>query len=102
ETVQKGATAAAGFLADTGDKPDYVLEGSLALDDLGRVDGWYWQRGTLDVKLVENATNRVRGTRRWPIKASALAHDGAVQRALTEVDTVLKKELRATLIGFAA
>jgi len=55
----------------------------------------------LEVKLIETAGNRIRGTQRWPIKSSALTRDGAVQRALGEADTVLKKELRSTLIGFA-
>lgn len=102
EPVVKGALAAAGFLADTGARPDYVLEASLTLDDLGQQDGWYWQRGVLEVRLVEASTQRVRGTKRWPIKASALVHDGAVRRALDMSDAILKKELRTTLIGFTA
>lgn len=102
EPVATGALAAAGFLADTGEKPEYVLETSLALDDLGLQDGWYWQRGTLELRLVESASNRVRGSKRWPIKTSALAREGAVKRALDQADAILKKELRATIIGFAA
>lgn len=101
-SVTQGALAAAGFLADTGEQPEYVLETSLALDDLGKQDGWYWQRGTLELRFIESANQRVRGTRRWPIKSSALAHDGAVQRALDAADAILKKELRTTIIGFAA
>lgn len=101
-SVVKGAVAASGFLADTGATPDYVLEAALSLDDLGAQEGWYWQRGTLEVRLIETATQRVRGTQRWSIKASALAREGAVQRALGQVDQILKKELRSTLIGFAA
>lgn len=102
EAVLEGALAAAGFLADTGRDPDYVLEARLTLEDLGRREGWYWQRGVLEVRLLETGTGRVRGVRRWPIKASALAPAGAVQRALDAADTVLKEGLRATLIGFAA
>ncbi|MFL6713513.1 MAG: LPP20 family lipoprotein [Sulfurifustis sp.] len=100
--VLKGALSNAGFLADTGASPDYVLEASLALDDLGLQDGWYWQRGVLEVRLLEPATQRVRGLKRWPIKASALQHDGSVQRAVDASDKILKKELRGTFIGFAA
>lgn len=100
--VVKGALASAGFLAETGTSPDFVLEASLALDDLGLQDGWYWQRGVLDVRLLESGTQRVRGLKRWPIKASALKHDAAVQRAVDASDAILKKELRGTLLGFAA
>lgn len=100
--VVKGALASAGFLADTGTSPDYVLEASLALDDLGLQEGWYWQRGVLEVHLVEPATQRVRGLKRWPIKTSALKQDAAVQRAVDASDAILKKELRGTFIGFAA
>lgn len=102
EPVVKGALAAVGFLAETGARPDYVLEASLALDDLGQQDGWYWQRGVLEVRLVEESTQRVRGTKRWPIKASALVREGAVRRALDMSDAILKKELRTTLMGFTA
>ncbi len=102
EAIVKGALASAGLLADTSDKPEFMLEGSLALEDLGRRDGWYWQRGTLEVKLIEAATNRVRGSKRWPLKSSALTHEGAIQRALSQADAALKKELRSTVIGFAA
>jgi hypothetical protein len=98
----KGAVAAAGFLAETGDKPDFVLSGRLDLEDLGKRDGWYWRRGTLDVALAETAGGRVRGTQRWPVKASASESATALQRAVGEADRILKKELRATVIGFSS
>jgi hypothetical protein len=101
-TILNGATAAAGFLADTGASPEYLLEASLVLEATGPLEDWYWQRGVLDVRLVEPATGRSRGARRWPIKASALAPEVALQRALGEVETALKSGLRATVIGFAA
>jgi hypothetical protein len=101
-TALRGAAAAAGFLAETGDKPDFVLAGRLDLEDLGKRDGWHWQRGTLEISLAETAGGRVRGSKRWPIKASAADAGTALQRAVGEADTVLKKELRATLVGFAA
>jgi hypothetical protein len=102
EPMFKGAVAAAGFLADTDATPDYALEANLALDDLGRQDGWYWQRGVLEVRLMETANNRVRGTKRWQIKSSSLTREGSVQRAFSQADVVLKKELRGALISFAA
>ena len=102
ETIAKGALAAAGLLGDISDNPAYALEANLGLDDLGRQDGWYWRRGTLEIRLIELANNRVRGTQRWPIKSSALTSEAAARRALDQADAILKKELRQTLIGFAA
>lgn len=101
-TVVNGALASAGFLSETGQKPDYVLEARLPLEDLGLRDGWYWQRGVLEVSLKENATQRVRGSKRWDIKVSAQDHAVAQRRALDQAAVVLKKELRQALIGFAA
>ena len=102
EPLHKAATAAAGFLADTGASPDYILEASLVLEATGPLEDWYWQRGVLEVRLVEAASGRSRGSRRWPIKAAALGPQLAVQRALSEVDAALRKDLRAAVIGFAA
>jgi hypothetical protein len=95
-----GAVAAAGFLAAA--DADYVLEASLALEASGPVDDWYWQHGVLEIRLVDAASGRSRGSRRWPVKAAALAPGLAGQRALDQVDATLKKELRATLIHFAS
>lgn len=97
-----GAVANAGFLAETGQKPDYVLEARMPLEDLGLRDGWYWQRGVLEVTLKETASNRVRGSKRWDIKTSAQDQAVSRQRALALADSILKKELRDTLIGFSA
>lgn len=95
-----GAVAAAGFIAAA--DADYVLEASLALDPTGPLDDWYWQHGVLEIRLVEAASGRSRGLRRWPVKAAALAPGLAAQRALDQVDAVLKAELRPTLIHFAS
>jgi hypothetical protein len=43
----------------------------------------------------------VQGTKRWEIKAAGAQPASARQRAFDQVDTILKKELRATVIGFA-
>ncbi len=95
-----GAVAGAGFLIATGEKPEYVLVANLALEDLGLRDGWYWQRGALEVTLREMAANRVRVSRRWDIKVSAQDHAVSRQRALDQAAAFLKKDLRETLIGF--
>lgn len=101
-TVVSGALAAAGFLIETGEKPDYILHAKLPLEDLGLQQGWYWQRGVLEITLTEVATSRVRGSKRWDIKVSAQQQETARQRVLDQAGTILKKELRATLSGFSA
>lgn len=96
-----GAVAGAGFLIVAGAKPEYVLVADLVLEDLGLRDGWYWQRGALEVTLREMAADRVRGSRRWDIKVSAQDRVVSRQRALDQAAALLKKDLRETFIGFA-
>lgn len=100
--VLSGALAKAGFMAETGGEPVFVLTGRMKLDDLGMKDGWYWQRGVLEVNLTETANNRVRGTKRWNIKGNATDQAGAIKRALNQADMVLKQELRDVVIGIAS
>ncbi len=97
-----GALAAAGFLIDTSEKPDYVLDANLALEDLGWREGWYWQRGVLSISLKEAANERVRGSKRWDIKTSAQDHAVSLQRAVDQAGAILKKELRETILNFTA
>lgn len=99
--VVRGAIAAAGFLAETGQNPDFLLEARLQLDDLGLMDGWYWQRGNLEVSLSEAASGRVRGSKSWPIKESARDHASAKRRALNSAESILRQELRAAILGLA-
>lgn len=99
--VVAGALAKAGFLIETGHNPDFVLRAQMKLDDLGFQEGWYWQRGVLEVTLSETAAGRVRGTRRWAIKGNAPDRESAAKRALNQADAVLKQELRAAIIDMA-
>lgn len=101
DEIVAGALSQAGFMVDTGEKPDFLLKASLQLADLGLKQGWYWQRGNLEISVSEAATGRVLGTQRWPIKGNATDKASAIRRALDEADAVLKKELGATLIGMA-
>lgn len=101
DVVLSGGLAQAGFLIETEGKPDFILTGRLKLDDLGLKDGWYWQRGVLEIILSEAATNRVRGTKRWNIKGNAPDQGSMTKRALNHVDKVLKQELRAAIINMA-
>lgn len=98
----KAGLAAAGFLARDGARAELKLLGKLNLTDLGQQNNWHWVRGTVEVALVEAGSERVRGGKTWPIKASAQDARTARARALQEVEKLLKQELRATIIGFAA
>lgn len=98
--VVSGALAQAGFMIETGQNPDFILQARMNLSESTR-DGWVWQRGTLEITLTEAATGRVRGTKRWDIKASATDRDTATKRALNQADTILKQELGPTIVGMA-
>ena len=100
--VVAGALANAGFMIETGQSPDFVLQARMVLDDLGVQKGWDWQRGVLEVNLSEKATSRVRGTKRWNIKSSAPDTESAIKRALNEADAILKQELRPTIIDMVS
>ncbi len=100
DQVVAGALAQAGFMIETGQNPDFTLQARLDLADLGMIEGWYWERGTVEVTLTD-ATGRVRGTKRWPLKASARDKDSAVRRALDLSDTILKQELGTVIINMA-
>jgi len=99
--VVAGALAQAGFMIETGQNPDFVLQAKMEMADLGFQEGWYWQRGVLDISLSEKATGRVRGTKRWTVKSNAPDKETAIKRALSQADAVLKQELRAVIIEMA-
>jgi len=99
--IVAGALAQAGFMIETGQNPDFVLQARMNLNDMGFQEGWYWQRGSLEVTLTEAANGRVRGTKRWDIKASGSDRETSIKRALNQADAILKQELGATIIGMA-
>jgi hypothetical protein len=102
EEVVAGALANAGFMIETGQDPDFVLQARMVLDDLGVQKGWDWQRGVLEISLSEKTTGRVRGTKRWNVKSSAPDTASAIKRALNAADAILKQELRPTLIDMVS
>jgi hypothetical protein len=100
EEVVTGALTHAGFSVDSA-APTFVVKASLKLSDIGIIDGWYWQRGSLEVSVSEAETGRVRGAQRWPIKGSGKERASAIRRSLDEASEVLKKELGTTITGMA-
>lgn len=95
----KSAMGNAGFPAVNG-SADYTLVASLDVQDLGFREGWYWLRGKLSIKLVED-DGKIRGRQQWSIKASALQRDDAESRLMTQVSNKLNAELKSSMIEFA-
>ena len=100
--ILKGGLAAAGFLPTGKAEADLLLVGKLSMTDIGRRDSWDWVRGTMVISLVEKSTGRVRGSKTWPLKASAQDPKTARSRLLIEVEKQLKDELRSSIIEFAS
>ncbi|HEY5739919.1 MAG TPA: LPP20 family lipoprotein [Gammaproteobacteria bacterium] len=94
------ATASAGFKVTDSTRGDYRLLAQALLDPVIEQDGWYWIRGTLQLKLVNDAGNDI-GVKRWELKASSTNVERARQRFLSDTDALLKDELRQVLLGFA-
>jgi len=99
--IISGALAKAGFMIDTGQHPDFILQSKLLLTDLGNRDGWHWMRGSIELVLTEAANDRVRGTKRWNIKGNAQGKSIAFKRTMNQADKVLKQELRSAVIEMA-
>lgn len=95
-----GALAHAGFTVSDA-APELILRGGLQIEEQGRRDGWFWLRGQITVTLADAASGEVRGRQAWTVKASGVEAEAARVRLLREVDSVLRRELRATLTGFA-
>lgn len=100
--VMKRGLAAAGFLAANAANADLVLESKLSLTDIGKADGMYWTRGTVEVSLVERASGRVRGGKTWPVKEAARDARTSRTRTLIEIEKLLKEELRSAIVEFAS
>lgn len=88
----------AGFTVDTTDG-NYQLIADLDLEDLGRIEGWFWHRGMLEIVLID-PEGHARGARRWEVKASARDPGTSSRRALDEAASILQRELRSTLLQF--
>lgn len=98
--ILSGATAGAGFTVANTNNVDYQLKVRTLLDPVLELDGWYWLRGTMQIDLIDTDGNNV-GVQRWPLKISSTTIKRTQQRLLTDVDRLLKEELRYVLLGFA-
>jgi len=95
----KAAMGNAGFPAANG-PAEYTLVANLDVQDLGFRQGWYWLRGKLSVKMVA-ANGKVRGRKQWPLKVSALQHNDAESRLVTQVSKKLNAEVKSAVLEFA-
>lgn len=95
----KSAMGNAGFPAGNGSST-FTLVANLDVQDLGVRQGWYWLRGKLSVKMVE-ADGRIRGRKQWSLKVSALQHNDAESRLMTQVTKKLNVELKPAILEFA-
>ena len=95
----KSAMGNAGFPARYTDA-DFTLVANLDVQDLGMREGWHWLRGKLTVKLLESG-GKVRGSKEWPLKVSALQRNDSESRLMTQVAKKLNQDLKPAILGFA-
>lgn len=95
------ALTVAGFYIDSSKRPEFVMRGTLELSDAGERDGWKWMNGVVEIKLVESRTSRNRGKIRWSIQAAGKTTQQAQARIVSKVDSLLKAEMRGTIVKFA-
>jgi len=100
-TSAQSALSGAEFRVSADDTSEFILDVRLAFEDLGIRDNWYWSRGVLKVTLRERTSRRDRGTVSWAIKASGRSNSDAEQRIAVKTDSLLKRQIRASIVKFA-
>jgi hypothetical protein len=97
EYLQSGVSAA-GMTNSRADAA-YRLEGDLDVKDLGKVDGWYWFRGSLEIILRDNRNDKLLISERWPLKVSGATREQAEVRLRDQLQQRLNLELKTALLG---
>ncbi len=100
--IVAGNLSNAGFTHVKDKQPDYVLSGKLSLENFVDKKGWNWQRGTLEINLLDPVTKKSLGTQRWPVKVSSQNKATSQKRVLDKINVILNKELRKSLVQFAS
>ncbi len=98
--VLNGSIGAAGFTVASATLSEYRLRAEVELDDPIYQDGWIWIRGALEVNLTDR-DGKPLGVQRWPLKVSATEEARARGRVLDAIESILKRDLRSTLLDFA-
>lgn len=99
DKVLQAAMANAGF-AQSSDEVGFTLSASMETQDALQKEGWYWLRGTLNVRLADPG-GTILGNKSWPLKVSSVQQNQLNQRMLAEIDKKLKSELKNAVLGFA-
>ncbi|WP_455218165.1 hypothetical protein, partial [Kaarinaea lacus] len=79
---------------------EYILLTDLTSEPFTDAQNWTWYRGALQINLIDAHNRESKGTQRWEIKVSAQKQETAQQRVRDQVDTILERELRDTIIQF--
>lgn len=96
----QAAMSHAGFPAVKA-KADYTLLAEVNLHDPEEKQGWYWQRGTLEIRLIDALSGVTRGSHSWDLKASATEKSQLLARFKQAIDKSLRAELKGVLIDIA-
>ena len=96
----EAAMSHAGF-SSVQDEAGYTLLAELNLQDPEEKQGWYWQRGTLDIRLIDAVTGVTRGSHSWEMKVSATQQSQLSSRIKQSIDKSLKTELKNAIIDIA-
>ncbi len=100
--ILKAAVSAAGFTPVSDGKAGYILDAKLVLNESKDAQGWYWQRGTLEINLIQANSQQAQGSKRWNIKESSQNHAISKKRVRDRIDKILKNELGKTIISFGS
>ncbi len=98
--IAAGAVNNAGFATANAANANYILDTRTRLVQAKDKQGWYWLRGTLEIKLVRKSDEVTVGTYSWPIKVAAQQDGVAAQRARQKFEQLLNSELRQVIIDF--
>jgi hypothetical protein len=96
--ILRGAMAQAGFVSSPS-ASGYRLVLDVDAQPGFQQQGWYWQRGTMNLQL-ETPGGTVRGQKSWPLKVSASRPDQLSARLRASVEKILKTQLSSTVFGF--
>ena len=96
ETLQAVAVKTGLSPGDSG----YRLVGAMQSAPIIEQDGWYWQRGTLSVRLVSQQGDVVLGQKQWPLKVSAQSKATLNARMQSAINKTLDAEFAASFMQF--
>jgi hypothetical protein len=98
----QGAASKAGFKLDADRQQNsYRLSAGLQSQPPIKKQGWYWQRGSLDIELIAQDGATVVGHQTWPLKVSAGSAAQLADRMRQSAKEKLDQELLSSMLQFA-